>query len=486
MHTHSLVELSALLQKKKISSVELVSDYLKRIETHNASLNAYIHIVAEDALRDAKNIDEKRSKNSQLPVFAGIPVAHKDIFLTKGVVTSCGSKSLAHFIPPYNSTVVSNFNEAGMIQIGKLNMDEFAMGGSNETSVHGPCFNPWDLSCVPGGSSGGSAAAVAARLAPCATGTDTGGSIRQPASHCGITGIKPSYGVVSRFGMIAFASSLDQAGPMATSAEDCAHLLSIMASFDPKNDMTSIKQSSYDYTDTLELDLKGLKIGLPKEYFNETLDREMAKLYDEAVDVYRKLGANFVSVDLPDVEHCVAAYYTIAPCEASSNLARFDGNIYGYRSDDSKDLESMYPNTRSNGFGKEVQRRILTGTYALSSGYYDDYYIKAQNIRNLIRHDFHEAFKEVDVILAPTVPSPAFKIGHLVDDPVTMYQQDAFTIPVNLAELPSISVPCGYVNKLPVGFQIIGPRFQERKILNVAHQYQKVTDWHNHLPKDYK
>ncbi len=486
MHNKTLTELADLLKKKKISSYELTKIYLERIEQHDKLINSFILTTSEQALATAKSIDAKREQNPEaLHYLAGIPIAQKDIFLTKGIATTAASAALKDFIPPFDATAVHNTNLAGMVPLGKLNCDEFAMGGSNENSHFGLCRNPWNTDHVPGGSSGGSAAAVAARIAPCATGTDTGGSIRQPASHCGITGIKPSYGVVSRYGMIAFASSLDQGGPMAQTAEDCAHLLSAMASHDPENDMSSVKQASYDYTRTLEDDISGIKIGLPKEYFQQELDPNMHKLYDEVIKEYTKLGATFVSVDLPDVEHCVPAYYTIAPCEASSNLARYDGNIYGYRDKTVNNLDSMYKQTRSSAFGKEVQRRILTGTYALSSGYYDDYYIKAQNIRNLIRHDFHEVFKLVDVVLAPTVPTTAYKLGELSDDPVAMYLQDVFTIPVNLAELPSIALPCGFSNNLPVGFQIIAPKFCEHKLLNIAHQYQKITDWHSKIPAEY-
>ncbi len=486
IHHHSVSELMQLLKKKKISSVDLVKLYAERIKKYDNVLNSYLSTSLEGAIEQAALIDKKREEDpDSVPPLAGIPIAHKDIFLTKGSKTTAASAALEHFEAPYDATAVKNLNQAGTISLGKLNCDEFAMGGSNENSYFGPCKNPWNHDYIPGGSSGGSAAAVAARLTPCATGTDTGGSIRQPASHCGITGIKPSYGVISRYGMIAFASSLDQGGPMAQSAEDCAHLLSHMASHDPKNDMTSVQHENYNFTRSLEDNISSIRVGLPKEYFEQSLEPNMHKLYDEVIKQYSKLGAIFVSVTLPDVEHCVPAYYTIAPCEASSNLARYDGNIYGYRSEASNNLENMYLKTRSETFGKEVQRRILTGTYALSSGYYDDYYIKAQNIRNLIRHDFHEAFKQVDVIIAPTVPSPAFKLGELCDDPVSMYQQDVFTIPVNLAELPSIALPCGFVNKLPVGFQIIGPRFSEHKLLNIAHQYQKVTNWHTLIPEAY-
>jgi len=486
MHHHSLAELSKLLKQKKISSVELTQHYLDRIHHHDAKINAFISVHDDAALQQASRIDDIRSHTPEkLHFLSGIPIAHKDNLLTKGHKTTCASKALVNFTPPYNATIVENFNRAGMITLGKLNLDEFAMGGSNENSYFGACHNPWDTTCVPGGSSGGSAAAIAAGMAPASTGSDTGGSIRQPASYCGITGIKPSYGVVSRYGMIAFASSLDQGGPMAQSAEDCAHLLSAMASHDPGNDMTSIKQEDYNYARDLNKPISSLKIGLPKEYFSGDLDPKIRDILQKAIDEYTKLGVTFIEVDLPDTKHCVPAYYTIAPCEASSNLARFDANLYGYRAGAAPDLERMYAQSRSESFGREVKRRILIGTYALSSGYYDDYYIKSQNIRNLIRHDFHEAFKKVDFIFAPTAPSTAFKIGQLTSDPVQMYLQDAFTIPVNLAELPSIAIPVGFLNDMPVGMQIIGPRFSESRLLNCAHQYQLTTDWHTKHPNNF-
>ncbi|MEC8063498.1 MAG: Asp-tRNA(Asn)/Glu-tRNA(Gln) amidotransferase subunit GatA [Pseudomonadota bacterium] len=486
MHNLSLAELSRQLKQKKISSVELTQLFLDRIHRFNPKINAFISVNDEFALTQAKKVDETRLHTPEkLHFLSGIPIAHKDNLLTKGIKTTCSSKALVNFTPPYDATIVDNFKNAGMVMLGKVNLDEFAMGGSNENSYFGPCFNPWDTNRVPGGSSGGSAALLAARLSPAATGSDTGGSIRQPAAFCGITGIKPSYGVVSRYGMIAFASSLDQGGPMSKSAEDCAHLLSAMASFDPKHDMTSVQQPCYDYTKDLDKSLKSLRVGLPKEYFSGDLDPEIAQILQKAIDEYAKLGVTFIEVDLPDTKHCVPAYYTIAPCEASSNLARFDANLYGYRSSNAADLEKMYAQSRSESFGREVKRRILIGTYALSSGYYDDYYIKSQNIRNLIRHDFHEAFKKVDVIFAPTTPSIAFKIGQLTSDPVQMYLQDAFTIPVNLAELPSIALPVGMLQGMPVGMQIIGPRFTESRLLNAAHQYQKRTDWHLQCPNDF-
>jgi aspartyl-tRNA(Asn)/glutamyl-tRNA(Gln) amidotransferase subunit A len=362
-------------------------------------------------------------------------------------------------------------------------MDEFAMGGSNENSVHGPCHNPWNTEHVSGGSSGGSAVAAAARLAPVVTGSDTGGSIRQPAAYCGITGLKPSYGVVSRYGMIAFASSLDQAGPMASSAEDCAIMLKHMASFDPNNDMTSVKQKSYDYTRCLDQNVRGLKVGLPKEFFESITDATIEKCLQDAIDTYKEMGVEFIEVTLPDIKHCVSAYYTIAPCEASSNLARFDGNIYGHRSSEFNSIEQMYERSRKQGFGEEVKRRIMMGTYALSTGYSDDYYEKAQNIRNLIRHDFDEAWRHVDMIMAPTTTSTAFKIGEYCNDPIKMYLQDVYTIPVNLSELPALSMPIGFCNSMPVGMQIIGKKWHEAEILGCAHQFQNVTDWHSQIPK---
>jgi len=485
MHNLSLLEYQKGLQNKTFSALELVECFLERINKYDSKLNSFILVCADSARAQAKQYDEMRAQNKPLPAFAGVPIAYKDNHLTAGVATTCCSKALHEFIPPYNATVVQNLQNAGFVLVGKTNMDEFAMGGSNETSYFGPCKNPWDTTRVPGGSSGGSAASVVAGLCPFTTGSDTGGSIRQPASYCGITGIKPSYGVISRYGIIAFASSLDQVGPMARSAEDCAYLLSVMASFDGANDMTSVKQDSYDYFSALGDSIKGLKIGLPEQYFGDNITAGMQSVYQKVIDTYTALGAEFVSIDLPDVKYCVPAYYTIAPCEASSNLARFDSNLYGYRAEDCQELERMYTRSRSESFGVEVQRRILTGTYALSSGYYDAYYKTAQNIRKLIRHDFNEAFAKVDLILAPSAPTTAFKLGQLSGDPITMYQQDVFTIPVNLAELPSVSVPSGFVDNLPVGMQLIGPKFSESKLLNAAHQYQSATEWHLQTPTEF-
>lgn len=487
MHQKTIKELSELLQQKKISSVELTQLYLDRIAQFNPALNACV-ATADNALDQAQRIDELRagSERESLSVLAGIPIIHKDNMCTKGLPTTCCSKALKDFIPPYDATLVSNLQHAGMITVAKANMDEFAMGGSNENSYFGACFNPWNKARVPGGSSGGSASSVAARLAPCATGSDTGGSIRQPAAYCGITGMKPSYGLVSRHGMVAFASSLDQAGPMAQTAEDCAMLLSHMASYDPDNDMTSVDQGAQDYTANLHKSVKSLRIGLPKEYFTDDLPKEMQQRMDECIKMFQTMGCEILEVSIPDVKHVVSAYYTIAPCEASSNLARFDGNVYGHRSQQQhSDIDSFYIQNRSEAFGREVKRRIMVGTYALSSGYYNDYYVKAQNIRNLIRHDFHEAFRQVDVILAPTTSSFAFNVGELINDPVRMYQQDLFTIPVNLAELPSLAFPIGFMQAMPIGMQAIGPRWSEMRLLNLVNQYQKITDWHARIPSGY-
>ncbi len=486
MHTKTLKALSELLKDKTISSRELTQHYIDRIDQYNDAINAVVHIDRERCLKAADSVDQRRSQDDQgLSVLAGIPLMNKDIFCTVSEPTTCASKALQGYQSPFDATIIKNCRDAGMVMFGKCNMDEFAMGGSNENSFYGPTKNPWDLSRVPGGSSGGSAAAIAARLTPAVTGTDTGGSIRQPSAFCGITGIKPSYGVISRYGVVAFASSLDQAGPMACSAEDCALLLSQMASYDPAHDMTSVRQQDYDYTTNLNDSLKGLRVGLPKEYFDHFADADIEKCMQAAIDEFKKLGVECVEISLPDVKHCISAYYTIAPCEASSNLARFDGNIYGYRSPNSRDIDSMYSASRSEAFGNEVKRRIVMGTYALSSGYSNDYYSKAQNIRNLIRHDFDEAWQKVDIILAPTTPSVAFKIDQFCNDPIKMYQQDVFTIPVNLAELPALSMPVGFAHQMPVGMQIIGPRWQEKRILNCAHQFQTITDWHTRIPEQF-
>jgi aspartyl-tRNA(Asn)/glutamyl-tRNA(Gln) amidotransferase subunit A len=481
----SLKQLSAALAQKQISSVELTTLFLERIEQHNPTLNAFVTLDRERTLAAARAADVQLAKvgagGTAATPLTGIPLAHKDIFCTAGWRTACGSKMLANFVAPYDAHVVERFDNAGMVMLGKCNMDEFAMGSSNETSHFGPVKNPWDITCVPGGSSGGSAAAVAARLAPAATGTDTGGSIRQPAALCGLTGLKPTYGVVSRYGMIAFASSLDQAGPMAKSAEDCALLLSAMAGFDPR-DSTSLERPAEDYTRDLDRPLQGLRIGLPREFFGAGMDDAVRTAVEAALAEYRKLGAITVEVGLPNSNLSVPAYYVIAPAEASSNLSRFDGVRYGHRAPDYADLNDMYAKSRAQGFGDEVKRRILVGTYVLSHGYYDAYYLQAQKIRRLIAADFAAAFKDCDVIMGPTTPSAAFKFGAKAADPVQMYLSDIYTIAVNLAGLPGMSIPCGFDNGLPVGLQLIAPWFAEAKMLNAAHQYQLATDWQRRTP----
>ena len=485
MHNKSVAELSRDLESGKISSVELTRQFLGRLEKEDEQLNSFITITEEQALADAHAADEQRAAGKATP-WTGVPFAHKDIFCTNGVATTCGSKMLANFVPPYDATVTENFRKAGAVCLGKTNMDEFAMGSSTESSYFGATANPWGLSRgekrVPGGSSGGSAAAVAARLVPAATATDTGGSIRQPAALCGVTGLKPTYGRVSRYGMIAFASSLDQGGTMARTAEDNALMLNVMAGFDPK-DSTSIDRDVPDYTATLNEPLTGLRIGLPKEYFAGNLSAAMEEQVRGAIREYEKLGATVKEVSLPHADLAIAAYYVIAPAEASANLSRFDGARYGYRCEDPKDLLDMYTRTRAEGFGTEVKRRILVGTYALSAGYFDAYYLKAQKVRRLIQQDFINAFKEVDVLMSPTTPSPAFIQGEKISDPVTMYLEDVFTIAINLAGIPAMSVPAGFVDGLPVGLQIIGDYFSEARLLNAAHQFQQVTDWHQREPQ---
>ena len=480
MHTKTLTELSTSLHKGDISSVELTQHYLDRIKTHNSHLNAYITVCEDKALQQARAADQKIQQQTARKL-TGIPVAHKDIFCTKGVLTSCASKMLDNFISPYNATVVEKVNIAGMVTLGKTNMDEFAMGSSNETSFYGPVKNPWDNARVPGGSSGGSAAAVAANLTPIATGTDTGGSIRQPASLCNLTGLKPTYGRISRYGMIAFASSLDQAGPLARSAEDAALLLNEMAGFDPL-DSTSVEREVPDYTATLQDSIAGLKIGLPKEYFSEGLDPQVAVTIEAAIKIYESLGATIKDITLPNTSLAVPTYYVVAPAECSSNLSRMDGVRFGHRCDNPKDLLDLYQRSRGEGFGEEVKRRIMTGTYALSSGYYDAYYLKAQQCRRLISNDFQQAFNDIDVIMGPTTPTTAFKLGEKTDEPISMYLADIYTISTNLAGLPALSIPAGFVKGLPVGLQIIGNYFDEARLLNVAHSYQQATDWHIKSP----
>lgn len=484
MHNKTLAELSNDLQSKEISAVELTQHFLERIKQHNDQLNSFITVTEERALTQAADADKKIGDGSAGPL-TGIPIAQKDIFCTKDIKTSCGSLMLDNFISPYDATVVERLNAAGTVLLGKTNMDEFAMGSSNETSYYGPVKNPWNLDAIPGGSSGGSAAAVAARLTPAATGTDTGGSIRQPAALCGITGLKPTYGRVSRWGMIAFASSLDQGGPMTQTAEDAALMLNAFAGHDAK-DSTSIQQEVPDYTATLNDDIAGLKIGLPEEYFTEGLSAEVQQVIQDAIKELEKLGVSFHSIKLPHTHLATSAYYVIAPAECSSNLARYDGVRYGHRCENPKDLEDLYKRSRSEGFGNEVKRRIMIGTYVLSSGYYDAYYLKAQKIRRMIRDDFLNAFKKVDLILTPTAPTTAFNIGEKFNDPIAMYLSDIFTIAVNLAGLPGMSVPAGFANQLPVGMQLIGKHFDEARLLNVAHQYQHLTDWHRQTPANYK
>ncbi len=481
MHNKTIAELAAGLKAGEFTSEELTKAYLERIKALDGDLNSYITVTEEQALEQARAADARIAAGEAGPL-TGVPIAHKDIFCTDGVRTSCASKMLDPFIAPYDATVVRKFKEAGVVMLGKTNMDEFAMGSSNETSFYGPVKNPWDTRAVPGGSSGGSAAAVAARLAPGATGTDTGGSIRQPAALCGITGLKPTYGRVSRYGMIAFASSLDQAGPMARTAEDCALMLGAMAGFDER-DSTSMDKAVPDYTADLNNDLNGLKIGLPQEYFGEGLDSEVAETINAAIEAYKKLGAEVVEISLPNTNLAVPTYYVVAPAECSSNLSRMDGVRFGHRCEDPKDLEDLYKRSRGEGFGSEVKRRILVGAYALSSGYYDAYYLKAQQLRQLISDDFVKAFEQVDVIMGPTTPSPAFNLGEKSDDPVSMYLADIYTIAVNLAGLPGMSVPAGLVNGRPVGLQIIGNYFDESRLLNVAHKYQQATDWHTQAPE---
>ena len=481
MMNRSLKQFGEMLQTKKISSVELTQTFLARIAQHNPSINAYIALDEAKSLAQAKAADALIAAGNASPL-TGIPIAQKDIFCAKDWPTTCGSKMLANFVAPYDAHVITQFDGVGAVNLGKTNMDEFAMGSSNETSYFGGVKNPWDVERVPGGSSGGSAAAVAARLCAAATGTDTGGSIRQPASLCGFTGLKPTYGVVSRYGMIAFASSLDQAGPMAKSAEDCALMMNVMAGFDER-DSTSLNREKEDYTRDLAKPLQGLRVGLPKEFFAEGLDTSVGKVIDEAIAAYKKLGAEIVEISLPNTGLSIPVYYVLAPAEASSNLSRYDGVRYGHRTAEYNDLMDMYCKSRAEGFGAEVKRRILIGTYVLSAGYYDAYYLKAQQIRRLIAQDFVEAFKHCDVIMGPAAPSTAFKAGEKVDDPVAMYLQDIYTISTNLAGLPGMSVPAGFSNGLPVGLQIIGNYFDEARMLNVAHQYQQVTDWHLKMPQ---
>jgi aspartyl-tRNA(Asn)/glutamyl-tRNA(Gln) amidotransferase subunit A len=481
MHEKSVTELAAGLRSGEFSSVELVEHYLGRIERLDGEFNSFITVTAEQAMEQARAADARIAAGDAGPV-TGIPIAHKDIYCTNGVKTSCGSRMLDNFTAPYDANVVSRLRDAGAVMLGKTNMDEFAMGSTNESSFYGPVKNPWDTGRVPGGSSGGSAAAVAARLCAAATGTDTGGSIRQPASHCGITGLKPTYGRVSRYGMIAYASSLDQGGPMAQTAEDVALLLQAMAGFDER-DSTSSDTPVPDYSATLEDSIDGLKIGLPGEYFDAGLDENVRKSVEEAVDLYRSLGAEVREISLPNTGLAVASYYVVAPAECSSNLSRYDGVRFGHRCDDPVDLEDLYKRSRSEGFGAEVKRRIMIGTYVLSAGYYDAFYLKAQKIRQLISDDFRKAFEQVDVIMGPASPTTAVALGEMADDPVSMYLSDVYTVMTNMAGLPGISIPVAPVEGMPVGLQITGNYFDEARLLNIAHRFQQNSDWHRLMPE---
>lgn len=480
MHELTLRQIASGLANKDFSATELTQNLLSRIQAVDPQLNSFITVTEELALSQARSADERRAAGEN-GALLGAPIAHKDLFCTQNVLTSCASKILCGFKAPYNATVVEKLASAGTVTLGKLNMDEFAMGSANESSHYGAVKNPWDLTRVPGGSSGGSAAAVAARLIPAATGTDTGGSIRQPAALTNLTGLKPTYGRVSRWGMIAYASSLDQGGPLARNAEDCALLLQVMAGFDPK-DSTSVDQPLDDYLAALDKPLAGLRIGLPREYFGAGLDARIGEKVLAVVEDLKKLGATVKDISLPNMQHAIPAYYVIAPAEASSNLSRFDGVRFGYRCENPVNLEDLYKRSRGEGFGAEVKRRIMVGTYALSAGYYDAYYIKAQQIRRLIKNDFVAAFNEVDLIIGPTTPNLAWKIGEKNADPVSAYLEDIYTITANLAGIPGLSMPAGFVDGLPVGVQLLAPYFQEARLLNVAHQYQQVTDWHRQAP----
>ena len=481
LHQLSIKEKLEGLNNSSFSSSELVECYLERINRIDSELNSYITVIADKASIKAKESDQRYQKGSPLPL-DGIPIAHKDIFCTEGGLTTCGSKMLANFISPYSSTVVNKFDESGSIVLGKTNMDEFAMGSSNETSYFGPVKNPWEKEHVPGGSSGGSAACVAAGLAAGATATDTGGSIRQPAALCGLTGIKPTYGRVSRYGMIAFASSLDQAGVLTKTAEDAAYLLKTMSGYDPK-DSTSLNNKVPDYVAQIKQEIKGMKLGLPKEFFSMNLPPYVEKSINEAVKIFETLGVEIKEIKLPNLDLSLPIYYVLAPAECSANLSRYDGVKFGYRCENPKDLEDLYMRTREEGFGQEVKRRILIGTYALSAGYYDAYYLKAQKCRRLIARDFNKAFKSVDLIISPTAPDISFKLGDKSSNPIEMYKQDIFTIPANLAGLPSISIPCGKHKGLPLGLQLVSNSLEESNLLKMAHHFQLNTDWHKSWPQ---
>lgn len=484
MHRKTVAEISAALRAGETTSRELTEALIQRVQQVEKQINSLITITAERA-RQAADAADERLRAGQGGPLTGVPIVHKDIFCTAGVATTCGSRMLASFEAPYDATVVERLARAGAVVLGKANMDEFAMGSSNETSYFGPVRNPWDLAAVPGGSSGGSAAAVAARLVPAATGTDTGGSIRQPAALSGVCGLKPTYGRVSRYGMIAFASSLDQGGPLARTAEDLAMLLGAMAGFDPR-DSTSVDHIVPDYTEALHRSIKGVRIGVPAQFFGPGLDADVRSRVEAALEVLQGEGAELIEVDLPNMELSLPAYYVIAPAEASSNLARYDGVRYGYRCAEPQGLEDLYKRTRAEGFGAEVKRRVLVGTYALSAGYYDAYYRKAQQIRRLVADDFAQALQKVDVIAGPTAPTPAFDLGERSNDPVQMYMSDIYTLAVNLAGLPGLSIPAGFSRGRPVGLQLIGGHFEEPRLLNVAHKYQQLTDWHRLVPEGFE
>ena len=484
IYSMSLCELKTGLVNKEFSSTEILNLLLDRINTIGKPLNAFITITAEQAMDDASKADKIIAKGNANSL-TGLPIAHKDLFCTRDVLTSCASRMLNNFISPYDAAVVEKLSDAGAVMVGKTNMDEFAIGSSNETSYFGSVHNPWNDKLSPGGSSGGSAAAVAARLVPAATGTDTGGSIRQPAALTGTTGIKPTYGRVSRYGMVAFASSLDQGGVITRSSEDAALLLGIISGFDER-DSTSSEEQVPDYLSTINNPIKGLRIGYIRQHFDEGLEKNNEKLVNKAIEVFKEQGAKFIEIDMPNIDLSVPTYYVVSSAECSSNLSRFDGIRFGYRAKEYTDLAQLYCRTRGDGFGAEVKRRLMTGTYVLSAGYYDAYYLKAQKVRQLISRDFKSAFEEVDVILGPTTPTPAFALGEKIEDPITMYLNDIYTIGANLAGLPGMSVPCGFVDNLPVGLQIIGPHFSEEVLLRCAHQYQLLTDWHTKIPEKFE
>lgn len=483
LYNLTIHELHEKLKKKETTSLELTEAFLKRIDAVDCKIKAFLTVTKEDAIKQAKEADKRISSGKDITPLTGVPISVKDIFCTKGILTTCASKILNNFIPPYDATVIKKLKEAGAVILGKNNMDEFAMGSSTENSAYFVTKNPWDVERVPGGSSGGSAASVAAGECAASIGTDTGGSIRQPASCCGIVGFKPTYGRVSRYGMIAFASSLDQAGALTKNIKDSAIMLNIMAGYDPQ-DSTSIDAPVPDYAKALTKDIKGLKIGIPKEYFIQGLDKDIEKAVKEAIDVLKEQGASIVDVSLPHTDYAIAVYYLVATAEASSNLARYDGVKYGYRTKNSKNLMDMYCKTRDEGFGSEVKRRIMLGTYSLSAGYYEAYYKKASQVRTLIKRDFEEAFKKCDVIATPTAPTPAFKIGEKTADPLTMYLSDIFTISCNLAGIPGLSLPCGFTkDNLPIGLQILGKPLDEQTVLKTAYSYEQATDWHRKRPK---